>query len=172
LVDGPNLSQVLEGGPLALERTVDLISELADALDAAHDHGLVHRDVKPANVLLEGEPDSERVFLGDFGISRLLTEARPLTETGEMIGTVNYVSPEQIAGESVDPRGDIYSLACVAYEALTGVPPFERDTHLATMFAHANDPRPLPSALRGELSDDVDRVFARALAIDQGERYA
>jgi YVTN family beta-propeller protein len=172
LVDGPNLSQVLEDGPLSLQRAADLTSNLADALDAAHDHGLVHRDVKPANVLLEGTPDSERVFLGDFGISRLMTGSRALTETGEMIGTVNYVAPEQIAGEDVDQRSDIYSLACVTYEALTGIAPFERDTQLATMFAHANDPRPHPSALRQGLSGDVDRVFARALAIDQKERYA
>ena len=172
-VDGPNLSQLLSReGPLAPERAVALVAQLAAALDAAHEHGLVHRDVKPANVLLEGAGDSERAFLGDFGISRLVTGAKELTETGEMVGTVNYVAPEQIAGASVDARTDVYSLACVAYEALTGAPPFKRETQLATMFAHANDSRPKPSQARGELSSDVDRVFARALAIDPDARHA
>lgn len=171
LVDGPDLSQALEKGPLGPERAVRLVTQLAAALDAAHEHGLVHRDVKPANVLLEGAPGSERAFLGDFGISRLLREAGALTQAGEMIGTVNYVSPEQIAGEAVDSRTDVYSLGCVAYEVLTGAPPFERETRLATMFAHANDPRPRASAQRPELSEGVDRVLARALAIAPAERF-
>jgi YVTN family beta-propeller protein len=171
-VDGPNLSEVLASqGRLPAAEAADLITQLAAGLDAAHEHGLVHRDVKPANVLLERGADRERVFLGDFGISRLLTGAAELTETGEMLGTVNYVAPEQIAGAAVDARTDVYSLACVAFEALTGAPPFERETQLATLFAHANDPRPSASAQNPELPSTVDRVLARALAVQPRGRY-
>jgi YVTN family beta-propeller protein len=172
-VDGPNLSQALAlRGHLPVEQVSELVAQLAAGLDAAHQHGLVHRDVKPANILLEAGAERERVFLGDFGISRLLAGARELTESGEMLGTVNYVAPEQIAGASVDARTDVYSLACVAYEALTGGAPFERATQLATMFAHANDPRPRPSALRTELPHAVDHVFGHGLAVEPDDRYS
>jgi serine/threonine-protein kinase len=172
-VDGPTLREVLSTrGALPLAEVADLVAQVAAALDAAHASGLVHRDVKPANILLENPGEKGRIFLGDFGISRLLVSARDLTETGEMLGTVNYVAPEQIAGASVDARSDVYSLGCVAFEALAGRPPFERETQLATMFAHANDPRPSATAMRNELPAAVDRVFARALAIEPLDRYA
>ncbi len=171
-VDGPNLSELLASeGRLPVDRVVGLVAQLAAALDAAHRAGLVHRDVKPANVLLETGRGRERVFLGDFGISRLLAGTAELTETGEMLGTVNYVAPEQIAGAAVDARADVYSLACVAYEALTGSPPFEQETQLATMFAHANAPRPKPSEARPGLPSGVDEVFARGLAVSPEDRY-
>ena len=171
-VDGPNLSQTLASGPLPVGKVAHLVSQLSSALDAAHDQGLVHRDVKPANVLLEDGPGGELVFLSDFGISRLLLQPETLTETGEMLGTVDYVAPEQIAGQPVDGRADVYSLACLAYEALAGDAPFVRETQLATMFAHANAPRPAPSALRSTLPASVDRVFEQALAIDPRGRYS
>jgi YVTN family beta-propeller protein len=172
-VDGPNLGQVLAAdGPLDPDRTAGLMAQVAAGLDAAHDAGLVHRDVKPANILLEERSDGERAFLGDFGISRMLAPGGRLTETGEMLGTVDYVAPEQIAGTSVDARSDVYSLACVAFEALTGRPPLRRETRLATMFAHANAPRPDASERRPGLPRSVDAVFARALAIDPRRRYA
>ena len=170
-VDGGSLGETLAAeGPLAAGRVASIVNQVASALDAAHAGELIHRDVKPANILLERGSGSERAFLGDFGISRMLTAGQDLTETGEMIGTVNYVAPEQIAGERLDSRADVYSLACVAYEALTGAPPFERDTRLATMFAHANAPRPRASQLRRGLSSSVDRVLARGLAVDPAER--
>jgi YVTN family beta-propeller protein len=171
LVDGPNLAQVLADGPLPPNEVAEFVNQVAAALDAAHDAGLVHRDVKPANILLEYGAAGRRAFLGDFGISRMLAATGRLTETGEMLGTVNYVAPEQIAGTSVDGRSDSYSLACVAYEALTGHAPFRRETRLATMFAHANAPRPGVTAERHELPQAVDTVFARALAVDSDDRY-
>jgi serine/threonine-protein kinase len=172
-VRGPNLGQVLATeGPLPPDQVVDLMGQVAAALDASHTAGLVHRDVKPANVLLEDRSNGRHAFLGDFGISRMLTPSDRLTETGEMLGTVDYVSPEQIAGTPVDGRSDIYSLACVAFEALTGRPPFKRETRLATMFAHANAPRPDATGLSSDLPRGVDRVFDRALAIDPSSRYA
>jgi YVTN family beta-propeller protein len=171
-VDGPNLGQVLATeGPLAPDRVVELVSQVAAGLDAAHDAGLVHRDVKPANILLEDRAGGTRAFLGDFGISRMLAPSGRLTETGEMLGTVDYVAPEQIAGTSVDARSDVYSLACVAFEALTGRPPFKRESRLATMFAHANAPRPHATERNPDLPRAVDSVFARALAIDPNRRY-
>jgi YVTN family beta-propeller protein len=171
-VDGPNLSQKLASGPLPVGEVAHLVTELARALDAAHDQGLVHRDVKPANVLIEDRHERELVFLSDFGISRMLLQPETLTETGEMLGTVDYVAPEQIAGQPVDGRADVYSLACLAYEALAGNAPFVRETQLATMFAHANDPRPAPSAVRSNLPASVDRVFEQALAVDPRGRYS
>jgi YVTN family beta-propeller protein len=170
-VDGANLAQVLASeGRLSPDRTCTLLRQVGAALDAAHERGLVHRDVKPANILIERDGETERVFLGDFGLSRLVTSASRVTASSEMLGTVNYVAPEQISGTDVDRRADVYSLACVAYECLVGEPPFMRETQLATMFAQANDPRPSPSARRPDLSRALDSVFARALAIARSER--
>jgi YVTN family beta-propeller protein len=171
LVDGPNLAELLAGGPLEPDEAADITRQVAAGLDAAHEAGLVHRDVKPANIMLEGTATGRRAFLGDFGISRMLAATGRLTETGEMLGTVDYVAPEQIAGESIDGRADVYSLACVTYESLTGRPPFRRETRLATMFAHANAPRPSATSLRPELPEAVDAVLARALAVDPADRY-
>ena len=139
--------------------------QVAGGLDAAHAAGLVHRDVKPANILLE----DGRAFLGDFGISKLAEAGDALTSTGQFVGTVDYVAPEQLEGEAVDRRADVYSLACVAFHVLTGEPPFARDTQLATMFAHANAPRPeagpgVPSKVRETLT--------RGMAINPDDRPA
>ena len=170
-VTGGDLGEKLaDEGPLEPARAAAIVTQVAAALDAAHHGGLIHRDVKPANILLEAG-ETGRVFLGDFGISRLTAPGRDLTESGEMLGTVNYVAPEQIAGGRVDGRADVYSLACVAFETLTGVPPFGRETRLATMFAHANDPRPRASRARAGLGPSVDRVLARALAVDPARRH-
>ena len=140
-VDGPSLAEVLaERGRLPLDEVVELVRQVGAGLDAAHAVGLVHRDVKPANVMLEGEGPAQRAFLGDFGISKLTEAGAALTSTGQFVGTVDYVAPEQLEGGNVDRRADGYSLACVAFHALTGEPPFRRDTQLATMFAHANAP--------------------------------
>ena len=165
-VDGPSLAEVLaDRGRLGLDETVDLVHQVAVGLDAAHAAGLVHRDVKPANILLE----DGRAFLGDFGISKLAEAGNQLTSTGQFVGTVDYVAPEQLEGEAVDRRADVYSLACVAFHVLTGEPPFARDTQLATMFAHANAPRPeagpgVPSKIRETLT--------RGMAISPDDRPA
>jgi DNA-binding beta-propeller fold protein YncE/tRNA A-37 threonylcarbamoyl transferase component Bud32 len=168
LVDGPSLADLLaERGRLPLDETVAIVRQVAAGLDGAHAAGLIHRDVKPANVMLEGEATSWRVFLGDFGISKLATGGSDLTSTGRFVGTVDYVAPEQLEGGRVDRRADVYSLACVAYHALAGEPPFRRDTQLATMFAHANAPR--PGAIPG-LPSKVTEVLAGGMAVQPDGR--
>jgi DNA-binding beta-propeller fold protein YncE len=166
-VDGPSLADVLgDRGRLHLGEAVDLVRQIAAGLDAAHAAGLVHRDVKPANILIERDG---RAFLGDFGISKLAQADDQLTSTGQFVGTVDYVAPEQLEGGAVDRRADVYSLACVSFRLMAGAPPFRRDTQLATMFAHANAPRPdgppdMPSKVR--------EVLKRGMAIDPAARPA
>lgn len=170
-VDGPSLSELIdERRRLPLDETVGILSQIAGALDAAHAAGLVHRDVKPGNVLLEGSAPDWRAFLCDFGISKLAEDASRLTSTGQFVGTVDYVAPEQIEGGAVDARADVYSLACVAYHALAGEPPFRRESQIATMFAHANADRPLLSA--PDVPPAVGRTLQRAMAVRPDERHA
>jgi YVTN family beta-propeller protein len=167
LVDGPSLANLLaERGRLPLHETVTIVRQVAAGLDAAHAAGLIHRDVKPANVMLEGQDPSWRVFLGDFGISKLAASGSDLTSTGRFVGTVDYVAPEQLEGGPVDRRADVYSLACVAYHLLAGEPPFRRDTQLATMFAHANAPRPAPEGM----PSGVVAALARGMAVQPSDR--
>ena len=141
------------------------MAQVASALDAAHAAGLVHRDVKPANVLIAGD----HAYLGDFGLTRMLSSEEQLTETGQWLGTTDFSSPEQLQGERIDARADIYSLGCVLHAALMGDPPFPRSTIPATLLAHLNDPPPRPSE-RGA-PQGFDRVMARALAKDPADRY-
>ena len=171
-VDGTTLDEVLVGeGRVDPERAVRILDQVAAALDAAHAGGLVHRDVKPANVLLEGEARREHAYLTDFGISKLVTAGTELTTTGRFVGTVDYVAPEQIAGEAVDGLADVYSLACVAFHALAGEPPFRRETQIATMFAHANAPRPRLSERAPGLPRGLDDALARGMAQRRGDRF-
>jgi YVTN family beta-propeller protein len=172
-VDGPSLKELLtRRGRLEPSHAAALVLQIAAALDAAHAHGLIHRDVKPANVLLEGPEGEERAFLCDFGISKLASAGTDLTSTGQFLGTVDYVAPEQISGDPVDPRTDVYSLACVLYHGLTGSPPFSRETQLATMFAHAHQPRPLASEKGPDLPRALDPVLVRGMAQRPADRYA
>lgn len=165
-VDGPSLADVLaDRGRLPLDETLDIVAQVAAGLDAAHAVGLVHRDMKPGNVLLEGG----RAFLGDFGISKLAEAGDALTSTGQFVGTVDYVAPEQLEGGTVDRRADVYSLACVAFHALSGERPFPRETQLATMFAHANAPRPDAGP---QIPSKVREALKRGMAVDPGERPA
>jgi tRNA A-37 threonylcarbamoyl transferase component Bud32 len=171
-IDGTHLGELIRTrGRLEPEHSVWILDQVAAALDAAHAHGLVHRDVKPANVLLEGEPGRERAYLTDFGISKLVGAAGELTTTGRFMGTVDYVAPEQIAGEQVDGRADVYSLSCILFHALAGEPPFRRETQLATLFAHANDPRPRLSGLVAGSPPELDEVLARGMAQRPGDRF-
>ena len=141
------------------------MAQLASALDAAHAAGLVHRDVKPANVLLAGN----HAYLSDFGLTRLAGSDTELTGSGQWIGTVEYCSPEQLRGERTDARADVYSLGCVLFAALCGRPPFAQGTVTATMLAHLHDPPPMPSELGAPR--EFDRVIARALAKRPEDRY-
>jgi serine/threonine-protein kinase len=166
-VDGTDLHRCLKHeGPLAPGRAARVVSQVAAGLDAAHAAGLVHRDVKPANVLLS----SEHVYLGDFGLSRLQSASERITESGAWIGTVDYMSPEHLRGEPCDARSDVYALGCVLFAALTGGPPFRRDTVPQTMSAHLHQPPPRPSE-RAAVPAAFDRVVERALAKRPEDRY-
>jgi len=165
-VAGTDLHALLrDRGALEPERAAELVAQVAAALDAAHAAGLVHRDVKPANVLLAGD----HAYLSDFGLTRLAGSDSSLTEAGRWIGTVEYSSPEQLRGEWTDARADVYSLGCVLFAALTGRPPFANGTVPATMLAHLHDVPPRPSEFGAPV--EVDRVMARALAKRPDERY-
>jgi ketosteroid isomerase-like protein len=165
-VAGTDLHRLLrEQGRLEPLRTAEIVVQVADALDAAHAAGLVHRDVKPANVLLSGE----HAYLADFGLTRHAGADPAITSTGQFLGTVDYMAPEQFRREAVDARADVYALGCVLYAALTGAPPFPRETVPATMLAHMHDPVPPPSSCG--VARDFDRVLARALAKAPDDRY-
>lgn len=170
--DGAGLNDS-EHGRLAPDRAVTLLGQAARALDAAHRQGLVHRDVKPGNLLVErGEGrDEEHVYLTDFGITKVMSSRTGLTSPGEFVGTVDYIAPEQIRGISVTGLADQYSLACVLYECLTGQVPFRKDVEAAVIFAHVEEQPPPPSAIRPDLPRAVDQVIARALAKQPGDRY-
>ena len=171
-VDGSDLRDLLsrEGG-LEPARTLHLLEQVAAALDAAHAAGLVHRDVKPANILVAGQPAEEHAYVCDFGLARHLSSVSSLTGDRGFVGTIDYVPPEQIAGGPIDHRADVYSLGCVLYECLTGERPFERETELALVYAHLNETPPLVTRLRAELPEAVDGVIATALAKEPDERY-
>jgi WD40 repeat protein/tRNA A-37 threonylcarbamoyl transferase component Bud32 len=173
-VEGQDLKERLERGRLDPADAIGILAQVASALDAAHGRGLVHRDVKPSNVLLDtgARPDgSDHVYLADFGITRRVSDEPGAGDDGNLLGTIDYVAPEQIAGEDIDRRADVYSLGCVLYECLVGQPPFRRDSDLAVVFAHLETEAPAPSAQRPELSAALDAVFARALAKDPEQRY-
>ena len=156
-------------GRLAPERAAAIVAQVGSALDAAHAAGLVHRDVKPANVLLAGGGEEEHAYLSDFGLTRRLGPGSDLTESGQWLGTVDFASPEQLHGERVDAHSDIYSLGCVLFAALTGKPPFPRGTVPATLLAHLHEAPPRPSA--AGLPAQLDRVIARALDKEPSRRY-
>lgn len=178
-VDGVDLSRVLAAGPLSPERAIAILRPVAAALDAAHAAGLVHRDVKPANVLIEAG-GAERVYLTDFGISKPLAAAGPgggtattaLTASGQVLGTADYVSPEAIEGGAVDARSDVYSLACLAYHLFAGRPPFERDRDLATLIAHTKAERPSAAAVNPRLPMAIDGALREGMSIDPERRPA
>jgi serine/threonine protein kinase/Tol biopolymer transport system component len=171
-VAGGDLRQVLEReGPLPPDRAADFVSQVALALDAAHGAGLVHRDVKPGNILVDtgsGRPD--HVYLSDFGIVRRATAER-LTQVGTNVGTPAYMAPEQITGQDVDGRADQYSLACVTVQLLTGLVPFEQDQLPALMYAHLTAPPPSLVSRRPDLPAAVDQVVAKAMAKTPEKRY-
>jgi tRNA A-37 threonylcarbamoyl transferase component Bud32 len=168
-IDGPDLQKLLESkGCLEPGLALTILAQIAAALDAAHRPGLVHRDVKPANILLEGE----HAYLCDFGLARHVSSVSSLTTDRGFVGTIDYISPEQVEGGMVDRRADLYSLGCVLFECLAGSRPFDRESDLATVFAHLNEPPPRITDVRPELPAELDAVFATALAKDPGERYA
>ena len=176
-VAGGDLRRVLEReGSLTPARAAAFISPVASALDAAHAAGLVHRDVKPANVLVDARPGRpDHVYLSDFGVSKGAkgsVSSVSLTGTGQFLGTPDYSAPEQVQGRVMDGRTDQYALACVAYELLTGVTPFARDQGMAVLLAHLSEPPPALRARRPDLPAAAGQVLARAMAKAPQERYA
>ena len=145
---------------------------MAAALDAAHERGLVHRDVKPGNILLSGEGEHEHVYLTDFGLTKRLGSAGSLTRPGAWVGTPDYVAPEQIQAGNVDGRADVYSLGCVLYEMLTGDVAFPKDNDMAKLWAHVTDAPPSPGLRRPDLVPAFNDVVARATAKEPDARYA
>ena len=167
-------SLVSQLGPLPPERAAEIVSQAASALDAAHGAGLVHRDVKPANMLLDASSGADRpdhVYLSDFGLSKAFLSATGLTGTGQFLGTLDYIAPEQMEGKPVDGRADQYALACAAFELLGGAPPFHRQEAMSLMYAQMFEPPPRLTTLRPDLPPAVDDVFARALAKAPADRY-
>jgi Protein kinase domain len=166
-VDGTDLHQLLRReGPLGPQRAAEIVMQVAEALDAAHAAGLVHRDVKPANVLLSGR----HVYLSDFGLTRAVEAEARLTDTDERLGTVDFMSPEQLRSQRIDARSDVYALGCLLYTVLTGSPPFHRATAAATITAHLESPAPRASDHAG-VPDEFDAVLDRALQKEPELRY-
>ena len=169
-VEGTDLRALLrEEGALPPPRALAIVSQIAQALDAAHASGLVHRDVKPSNVLLD---ENDHVYLADFGLTRRLSDEASLRSDALAVGTPAYVAPEQLEGRTVDGRADVYSLGCLLYECLTGEPPFRADSRLALAWAHLEQEPPRVTERRPELSEAVDAVVATAMAKDPAERFA
>jgi CHASE2 domain-containing sensor protein len=172
LVEGLDLGQLLARlGPLSPERSASVTVQIAGALDAAHARGLVHRDVKPANILVTAD-QPEHAYLTDFGVAKYAGALSRITRADQWVGTLDYLAPEQIRGEEVDARADIYALTGVLYHCLTGEVPFKRDSEAATMWAHVSAPPPSPGHARPDLPEDLDEVIARGMAKDPAERYA
>jgi serine/threonine protein kinase len=167
-IDGVDLGELIDAeGRLSPQRTVDLLTDIADALDVAHSAGLMHRDVKPGNVLV----DNRRPYLTDFGLTERISARAALTAAGPTVGTAAYLAPEQIRGQDVDARSDIYALGCVLYECLTGNVPFVRNSEMAVLWAHLEQEPEPPSRRVDGLPAALDAVFATALAKRKQDRY-
>ena len=175
LVHGGDVQTIIEErGPLPVAQACDIVTQVAAALDAAHRQGLVHRDVKPANMLRDVSPGDGRpdhIYLSDFGLSKHWLSSSHLTATGEFLGTMDYVPPEQIEGRPVDGRSDQYALACSAFEMLAGAPPFQQDATMAVMWAQVSAAPPSLTSRRPGLPPEVDQAMAKALAKDPAGRY-
>jgi YVTN family beta-propeller protein len=170
-VEGTDLARlVAEEGALEPGRALAILSQVAEALDAAHEQGLVHRDVKPSNVLIASAAGREHCYLGDFGLTKRTGSLSGVSAAGEIVGTLEYVAPEQITGAGLDARADVYSLGCVLYQCLTGQPPFPRATDVALLWAHVHE-EPQPACkLRPGLPRAIDAVLSRALAKEPERR--
>jgi CheY-like chemotaxis protein len=168
-IEGSDLAAMLSAeGRLRPYRAVDVCRQVASALDAAHAMGLIHRDVKPANVLIEGRT----AFLTDFGLTKRVEGSQTqLTQAGDVVGTVHYVAPEQIEGHPVSARTDVYSLGCLLYHCLTGQVPFSRDSDVAVIYAHLSEDPPKLTHVRPELPEALDPVIAKALDKSPDRRF-
>src|SRR3954470_17829011 len=172
LVQGSDLRAYLtQHGRLDLGTASSIVTQVAAALDAAHAAGLVHRDVKPANVLMAGGPGPLHVYLTDFGLTKRTASQSGITKTGLFVGTIDYAAPEQIKGWPVDARADVYAFGCVLFEMVAGQPPFRRENEYATMYAHTSEPPPALSSLAAGVSPALDAAVNRALAKEPENRF-
>jgi hypothetical protein len=175
-VEGDDLRSMLhKGGPLPLEQTCIIGMQIASALDAAHRSGLIHRDVKPGNVLVEPGPDPDSppvAYVADLGLTKLVDSAGGASGSGELLGTIDYIAPEQISGSHIDGRADIYSLACVLFECLTGTVPYVRENQAAVLWAHLHDEVPRATTFNSSLPKAVDAALARGLAKAPEDRFS
>jgi DNA-binding SARP family transcriptional activator/ABC-type transport system substrate-binding protein/outer membrane protein assembly factor BamB len=175
-VDGVDLRTLLRArGRLDARTTISVVGQVAGALDSAHARGLVHRDVKPANMLISSHRDSEEVdhvYLSDFGLTRQASSGSGITGEGQFAGTLDYAAPEQFEGQALDGRTDVYSLGCVLYECLVGHPPFSGETDATLMYSHLMEPPPRVTDERPDLPDGIDHVVATALAKGPDARFA
>src|SRR3954452_7391622 len=168
LISGTDLRQILrDEGARTVGDVASITRQVASALDAAHAAGLIHRDVKPANILMNGP----RAYLSDFGLTKRLASRTDLTAKNDIVGTPDYLAPEQIEGGTTDGRVDQYALACVVHHSLTGKPPFEGDSDIAVLQAHLTDSPPRVSEERDDVPAEVDEVLARGMAKDPGDRF-
>jgi serine/threonine-protein kinase len=176
LVDGTDLRTIIAAeGPLGVDRSSSIVAQVASALDAAHARGLVHRDVKPGNILVvpgAGGDGRDLVYLSDFGLTKRAHSETAITRTGQFLGTAEYAAPEQFEGKPLDGRTDLYSLGCVLFECLTGQPPYPRDQEVASMYAHLREPVPAVTDRRPELPHALDGVVAKAMAKRPEDRFA
>lgn len=169
-VEGHTVRELLtDGNPVPIEEAVEIVSGVLDALEYAHHQNLVHRDIKPGNVMIT---TTGKIKVMDFGIARALTDSQAtMTQTDAVVGTAQYLSPEQARGEQVDARSDLYSAGCLLFELLTGQPPFKGDSAVAVAFQHVSQLPPLPSSIAPDIPDALDRVVMKALAKDRDDRY-
>src|SRR4051812_30082483 len=171
-IGGTDLRQMISrAGRLEPRLAASIVSQIGSALDAAHGSGLVHRDVKPANVLVlmdQGEPNA---YLTDFGLTKAIASESGVTATGMVVGTVDYMAPEQVVGGALDHRADVYALGCVLYETLTGQVPYPRETPMAKLYAHTHLPAPSAGAHVSALPLELDLVIYKAMAKSREDRY-
>jgi serine/threonine protein kinase len=171
-VEGTDLrAMIRRQGRLDPARAADIVAQVGTALDAAHSRGLVHRDIKPANILVASISERDHAYLTDFGLTKRISSTGGPTRTGQWVGTADYVAPEQIEARPVDARTDVYSLGCVLYQALTGEVPYVRDSEVATMFAHLQEPPPSVCEAAPEVPPQFDEVVKRAMAKNPDDRY-
>ncbi|NWJ49021.1 MAG: serine/threonine protein kinase [Chloroflexi bacterium] len=168
LIEGPTLKDEIQGKPLSLDKTAKVMQQISGALHYANNSGIIHRDVKPSNVLID---KTGRAVLSDFGIAKMAEAKTQLTSTGTGVGTPDYMSPEQAMGEELDARSDEYSLGVMLYEMLTGRPPFTGDTPIAVVMGHVSKPLPSPRQYNPDIPPSVERVISKALSKKAEDRY-